>query len=164
MTKRSSRMALLLPMLLALPGGAREPAALCTGLPLPAPLGPKEFRGVLDSVAAGWNGDRPEAAALCFAETAVYLEPPDRQRYQGRAALLEFFAASVRPARPDRMRWHGVSFDSTRQTGFGEYTYRGRQNYHGVAVVRLDRGLIRSWREYQYGSPLQWEEFVGQSR
>jgi hypothetical protein len=58
------------------------------------------------------------------------------------------------------MRWHVVAFDSVRQVGFGEYTYRGRQNYHGIAVLHLDAGLIRSWREYQYGSNVSWEEFV----
>jgi SnoaL-like domain len=162
--KRLSLASLVVPMLLAIPGGTREPTALCDGRPRAAPLGPTEFRGVLDSVAAGWNGGRPETAVLCFTETATYLEPPDRQRYQGRVALREFFAASVRPPRPDRMRWHDVAFDSTRQVGFGEYTYRSRQNYHGIVVVQLDRGLIRSWREYQYRSPLHWEEFVGPSR
>jgi hypothetical protein len=161
---RSGIAALLIPMLLAFPGDERQPTAMCDGRPRAIPLGPTEFRGVLDSVAAGWNGGRPASAAACFTETAVYLEPPDRQRYQGRAALMEFFTESVQPARPDRMRWHGVAFDSARQIGFGEYTYRGRQNYHGVTVVQLEGGLIRSWREYQYGSALPWEEFVGPSR
>lgn len=94
----------------------------------------------------------------------MYLEPPDRQLHRGRAALRQFFAASIAPARSDRMRWHTVAFDSVQQVGFGEYTYRGRQNYHGIVVLHLDGGLIRSWREYQYGSPLAWEEFVGPSR
>jgi hypothetical protein len=138
--------------------------ALCQGRSRDAPLGPTEFREILDHVAVGWNGGRPEMAAGCFAETAVYLEPPDRQQYRGRAELLAFFAASVQPARADRMRWHTMAFDSARQTGFGEYTYRGRRNNHGVAVVQLERGLIRSWREYQYGSTLDWEAFVGPSR
>jgi hypothetical protein len=61
------------------------------------------------------------------------------------------------------MRWHAVAFDPVQQIGFGEYTYRGRQNYHGVVVLHLDGGLIRSWREYQYPSTLGWEDFVGPS-
>ena len=161
---RLGLVSLLLPALLAIPGDGHGPATLCDGRPRPTPLGSEEFRGVLDSVAAGWNGGRVETAVLCFSETAVYLEPPDRQRYQGRTALRGFFAASVLPPRPDRMRWHGVAFDSARQLGFGEYTYRGGQNYHGIVVVRIEGGLIRSWREYQYRSPLQWEEFIGPSR
>ena len=70
----------------------------------------------------------------------------------------------MQPVRPDRMRWHTVAFDSTRQLGLGEYTYRGRQYYHGVAVVEIEAGLIRTWREYQYGSPLSRDEFLAPSR
>jgi hypothetical protein len=127
-------------------------------------LGPAAFRAILDTVAAGWNSARADLAAGCFTEQAVYIEPPNRQLYRGRAAIRDFFAASIEPARPDRMRWHTVAFDVVRQVGFGEYTYRGRQNYHGIAVVQLDGGLIQTWREYQYGSPLSWEDFVGPSR
>ncbi len=150
--------------LLASPPAEGSPAAVCGGVPRLAPLGAEEFRAVLDSVAAGWNSDRADVAAACFTETAVYLEPPDRQLYRGRAALRAFFAAPIHPARPDRMQWHAVAFDSVRQVGFGEYTYRGGQNYHGIAVLQLDAGLIRSWREYQSGSKLSWDEFVGPSR
>jgi hypothetical protein len=62
------------------------------------------------------------------------------------------------------MRWHAVAFDPSQQVGFAEYTYRGRQTYHGVVVLHLEGGLIRSWREYQYPSALTWEQFVGPSR
>ena len=142
--------------------GAYRP--VCGGIVHEEPLGPAAFRATLDSVAAGWNGNRAELAASCFTEAAVYLEPPDRQLYHGRLALREFFAASIAPPRSDRMRWHAVAFDSVRQIGFGEYTYRGRQYYHGVAVIHMEGGLIHSWREYQYGSPLSWDAFVGPSR
>jgi hypothetical protein len=140
------------------------PVAVCGGVPRLAPIGAAGFRAILDSVAAAWNSDRAEAAGSCFTEAAVYLEPPDRQLFRGRAALRAFFAASIHPARPDRMKWHAVAFDSVRQAGFGQYTYRGSRNYHGIAVLRLEAGLIRSWREYQSGSRLSWEEFVGPSR
>lgn len=161
---RSLATILVLPVLLALTDGAGSPAPVCGRRPQAAPLGPEAFRAVLDSVAVAWNSARPELAVGCFTETAVYLEPPDRQLYRGRPALHDFFAASIQPARPDRMRWHMMAFDSARQVGFGEYTYRGRQNYHGVAVLQLKAGLIQTWREYQYGSPLSWNEFVGPSR
>ncbi len=162
-----SRLLVLLPLwsvLLAFSVYAAATAAVCSGQPEPAPLGPSAFRAVLDSVAAGWNTGRADLAANCFAESAVYAEPPDRQLYRGRAAIRNFFAESVQPARPDRMRWHSVAFDSTRQVGFGEYTYRGRQYYHGVAVLEMEAGLIKTWREYQYGSPLSREEFMSPSR
>jgi hypothetical protein len=142
--------------------GVDEP--VCSGIPRDRPVGAAAFHATLETVAAGWNTNRAELAASCFTEAAVYLEPPDRQLYLGRTALREFFAASIAPARSDRMLWHAVAFDSVRQVGFGEYTYRGRQNYHGIVVVHLEGGLIRSWREYQYGSPLAWEAFIGPSR
>jgi SnoaL-like domain len=161
---RTFAFSLLAASVLAFGSAAGDHAPVCGGMPRDRPIGPAEFRATLDSVAAGWNGNRADLAASCFTEAAVYLEPPDRQLYRGRKALREFFAASIAPARPDRMRWHFVAFDSVRQAGFGEYTYRGRQNYHGIVVVHLEGGLIRSWREYQYGSPLSWEAFVGPSR
>ena len=152
----------VVPAVIAFASGSGPPGSIC-GARVEA-LGPAGFRALLDSVAAGWNTNRAELAASCFTEAAVYLEPPNRQLYRGRAALREFFATSIAPARTDRMRWHAVAFDSAQQVGFGEYTYRGQRNYHGVVVLHLEGGLIRSWREYQYGSPLTWEEFVGPSR
>ncbi|MBA3316487.1 MAG: nuclear transport factor 2 family protein [Gemmatimonadales bacterium] len=161
---RSLAALLLLSVLISPSRQVQKPVPVCGGQTQAVPLSAAAFRAMLDSVAVGWNSARPELAAGCFTETAVYLEPPDRQLYRGRAALLAFFAASILPARADRMRWQVTAFDSTRQVGFGEYTYRGRQNYHGVAVLQLQAGLIQTWREYQYGSPLDWEQFVGASR
>jgi hypothetical protein len=144
--------------------GSRGSDSPCDQRVATKPLDPAAFHALLDTVASGWNRARPELAAGCFTEGAVYLEPPDRQVYRGRPAIRAFFAESTRQPQPDRMRWHAVAFDPVRQIGFGEYTYRGRQNYHGIVVVRLDDGLIHRWREYQYGSPLSWDDFVGSSR
>jgi SnoaL-like domain len=160
---RTFAFSLLASTILVLAGPAAD-TSVCGGIVRDRPLGPPAFRATLDTVAAGWNSNRAELAASCFTEAAVYLEPPDRQLYRGRPALREFFVASIAPPRSDRLRWHAVAFDSVRQVGFGEYTYRGQQNYHGIVVVHLEGGLIRSWREYQYGSPLSWEAFVGPSR
>ena len=162
--QRLFALGVLLPMLLVSRLNSLDPGAACDGRPASRPLGPAAFRAILDTVAAGWNSARSDLAAGCFAEQAVYVEPPNRQLYRGRSAIRDFFAASIEPARPDRMRWHAMAFDSVRQVGFGEYTYRGRQNYHGIVVVQLNAGLIRNWREYQYRSPLSWEDFVGPSR
>lgn len=156
-------LALLGPILLAFSSKAPAGRTLCHRTPDPRPLGTAAFHALLDSVATGWNSDRADLAASCFTEEAVYLEPPARQLHRGRPALREFFAASIRPARADRMRWHLVAFDSVQQLGFGEYTYRGQQNYHGIVVLQLRGGLIHSWREYQYGSKLSWTDFVGPS-
>jgi hypothetical protein len=137
--------------------------AVCTSAPRGA-LRTSEFRAILNTVADAWNGGRTDVAVTCFTDDAIYMEPPDRQLYRGVSALREFFASSIQPPRPDRMRWHLIAFDESRQMGFGEYTYRGRQFYHGIAVLQLEAGRIRSWREYQYASPMPWEQFIGPSR
>ena len=138
----------------ALPG--QNPCEPATG-----PISTARFRVLLETVATAWNTNQPTVAANCFTLTAVYLEPPDRQRFEGRAALESFFRASIAPARPDRMTWHHLAFDEAGQVGLGEYTYRGQRYYHGVAVVRVTEGLIASWREYQYPSSQPWEDFTG---
>jgi hypothetical protein len=38
------------------------------------------------------------------------------------------------------------------QVGVGEYTYKGTHQYHGIAIMKFDRGRISEWREYQYES------------
>lgn len=112
-------------------------------------------REVLEAIAAAFNEGRPTDAAACFTEDALYLEPPDRQRYVGRAELVEFFG-------PDPMvfGWHGIAYDEASGTAYGEYTFRGRNQYHGVVVAAFRDGLVASWREYQYQSDLPFEEFT----
>jgi hypothetical protein len=144
--------------------GAPTASRPCDGLERVAPLNAVEFHAVLDMLATAWNTGRGESGANCFAEQAVYLEPPDRQLHRGRAALRDFFTASVTPPRPHRMTWHHIAFDEATQVGLAEYTYIGGRHYHGVAVIRIERGLISVWREYQYGSPLAWDAFMGPSR
>lgn len=159
------RMFLGLPVLVLLLAAPATPSApaVCRGEP-GLPVGAAAFHSMLDSIAVSWNEGRPDLAVACFDEDATYVEPPDRQLFRGRRALRDFFAASIQPARPDRMRWHTMAFDSLGQVGFAEYTYRGRQYYHGVAVIELRRGLIARWREYQYWSPLPRDRFLAPSR
>src|SRR5687767_10942548 len=102
----------------------------CT--PRDQPLTAADFHAILDTVAAAWNTGRGARAAECFTEDALYLEPPDRQLYRGRAALIAFFQASASVPQADRMTWHVRAFDAQRQTGLAEYTYRGRRYYHGA--------------------------------
>ena len=119
------------------------------------------FRELLETVAAGWNQGDARRAADCFAEDAVYLEPPDRQLYRGRQELYEFFGGDAPP--PMQMRWHNVVFDEDAEVGVGEYTFRGRSQLHGIVIVKVRDGKISRWREYQSASDLDWKEFVGES-
>jgi hypothetical protein len=126
------------------------------------PLTDEGFRRLLETVASGWNEGDARRAADCFAEDAVYLEPPDRQVYRGREELYRFFGGET-PS-PLEMRWHNVVFDERQQVGVGEYTFQGRNRYHGLVIVKVEDARIARWREYQYVSDLDWDAFVGDSR
>jgi hypothetical protein len=120
------------------------------------------FEELLEAIARAWSTGDPQTAADCFAEDAVYVEPPDRQRYVGRAELFEL-SGGDEPA-PMSMVWHHLAFDAAQQIGFGEYTFRGRRQYHGIVVVQLRGERISRWREYQYPHEADWTEFIGDSR
>lgn len=123
-----------------------------------------DFEKLLYQVAEGWNEGDAQKAAECFSEDAIYIEPPNRQLYQGRQALYEFFGGSSGRASPMKMTWHHLLFDESKQIGVGEYTfvYSGRET-HGMVIVQIEEGKIRRWREYQYRSQMDWETFVGES-
>jgi ketosteroid isomerase-like protein len=123
-----------------------------------------EFRDLLEKIAAAWKRGDARAAADCFAEDAVYSEPPDRQLYQGRVQLYEFFGGNQSPPQPMSMTWHHVVFDEERLIGAGEYTFQGQNRYHGAVLIRIVNGKIANWREYQYRSDLTWDEFVNVNR
>jgi ketosteroid isomerase-like protein len=120
----------------------------------------EDFVRLMTTIADSWNAGDTRRALACFTDDAVYLEPPDEQRYEGRDELFEFFGGDDPP--PMHMDWHHLVVDG--DTGAGEYTYRGRGQYHGIVIVRCRDGRISHWREYQYVSDLPWEEFVGPSR
>ena len=124
-------------------------------------LSSSQFRQLLETVAAGWNEGDARRAADCFAEDAIYLEPPDRQSYRGRPELYEFFGGDAPP--PMHMRWHNVVFDEETEVGVGEYTFRGRTQVHGLVIVKVRDGRISHGREYQYPSELDWQAVVGES-
>lgn len=122
-----------------------------------------EFKKLVQTVADGWNDGNARKAADCFSENAVYVEPPDKQLYHGRAELYEFFGGDAGTDIPMKMTWHHLAFNEEEQTGFGEYTFEMHGRYHGIVVVKIDSGLIRGWREYQYRTNLHWEAFTSQS-
>ncbi|MGH2636821.1 MAG: nuclear transport factor 2 family protein [Actinomycetota bacterium] len=120
----------------------------------------REFVALMETIRESWNAGDTRRALDCFTDDAVYLEPPDEQRYDGRAQLFEFFGGDDPP--PMRMEWHHLVVDG--DVGVGEYTYRGHGQYHGIAIVQLRDGRVARWREYQYASDLDYGEFVGPSR
>lgn len=123
----------------------------------------EEFRQLMQTVADGWNEGDARKAADCFSEDAVYVEPPDRQLYHGRAELYEFFGGDSGADLPMKMSWHHLALNEQEQVGFGEYTFEMHGRYHGIVVVQLATGLIKNWREYQYRTELNWDAFTSQN-
>jgi hypothetical protein len=122
-----------------------------------------EFRTLMTTIAAGWNEGNARKAADCFADDAIYSEPPRKQFYKGRTALFEFFGGGKKPEPPMQMVWHHLVFDEATQVGAGEYTFQLNNRYHGVVMVKVRNGQICNWREYQYQSTLAWAEFVNEN-
>ena len=120
----------------------------------------KEFEHLMQTVSDGWNEGNARKAADCFSEDAAYVEPPDKQLYRGRAELHEFFGGDSGTDIPMKMTWHHLAFNEEEQIGFGEYTFEMHGRYHGVVIVRIETGLIKQWREYQYRTELNWEVFT----
>jgi hypothetical protein len=119
-----------------------------------------EFEQLMQTVADSWNQRDAGKAAACFSEQAVYLEPPEKQLYRGRAELYEFFGGDGGTDLPMTMTWHHLAFNETKQVGFGEYTFQMHGRYHGIVVVQVESGLIKYWREYQVPTGLLWEDFT----
>ena len=119
-----------------------------------------EFESLMQTIAASWNEGNAQKAADCFLEDAVYVEPPDRQIYHGRHELYEFFGGDSGPEIPMHMTWHHLAFNEAEQIGFGEYSFQMHGRYHGIVTVKIENGLIKFWREYQYKTELSWDEFT----
>ncbi|HET9908404.1 MAG TPA: nuclear transport factor 2 family protein [Anaerolineales bacterium] len=123
-----------------------------------------EFERLMQTIADGWNEGNARKAAGCFAENTTYVEPPDKQLYHGRDELYEFFGGDQGTDIPMKMIWHHLAFNEAEQIGFGEYTFEMHGRYHGIVVVQVESDLIKHWREYQYRTDLDWEEFTSNSR
>lgn len=118
------------------------------------------FEKLMKTVAEGWNEGNARKAADCFSMDAIYVEPPDKQIYRGRAELYEFLGGDAGTDLPMYMTWHHLAFNEEEQVGFGEYSFQMHGRYHGIVVVKLESGQIKYWREYQYPADSNWEEFT----
>lgn len=122
-----------------------------------------EFERLMQNIAEGWNEENARKAADCFSKDAIYVEPPNKQLHHGRMELYEFFGGDGGTDLPMKMSWHHLAFNEEDQIGFGEYTFEMHRRYHGIVVVKIESGLIKGWREYQYQSELTWEEFTSRN-
>ena len=57
----------------------------------PMKISTDEFERLMQTIAESWNEGNARQAADCFSHDAIYVEPPDKQLYRGRAELYEFF-------------------------------------------------------------------------
>lgn len=115
-----------------------------------------EFRVLLTTVAQAWNEADTKKALNCFTDDAIYMEPPDRHFFQKRTEL-EVLFDTLYPG--NNMKWHSIWFDEKTQNGAGEYTF-GMDQTHGVAVIEMEHGRIKLWREYQWYGAMSWEDFI----
>jgi ketosteroid isomerase-like protein len=124
----------------------------------------KGFERLMQLVANSWNKGDARKAADCFAENAIYSEPPDKQLYKGRAELFKFFGGNEGRTSAMKMTWHHLVFDEEKQVGAGEFTFEFGNKVHGVAMIKVTEGKISNWREYWYESDLDWEKFIGENK
>jgi hypothetical protein len=118
-----------------------------------------EFGELMERLARAWSTQETELGLSCFTEDAVYMEPPDVQLFVGHAELRPYFAA-LTPG--TFMRFNAIMFDENGQVGAGEYAFgdeRSQTADHGVAVVEVEDGRIRFWREYQRKGPAEFADF-----
>ena len=124
----------------------------------------KIFTEILTNIAKAWNEGNAAVAAQYFADSAVYEEPPGKQLYKGRKEIFEFFGGERGFDKPMKMAWHNLAFNEEKQIGFGEYTFAMNNQYHGIVIMKFEKGKIVKWREYQYKSNLSWDDFAQESK
>ena len=124
----------------------------------------KYFTEVLTNIAKGWNEGNATFASQYFADNAVYEEPPRNQLYKGQKEIFEFFGGERGFDKPMKMAWHNLAFNEAKQIGFGEYTFAMNNQYHGIVIMKFEKGKIVKWREYQYKSNLNWDDFAEESK
>jgi hypothetical protein len=124
----------------------------------------KRFTEIVTGIAKGWNEGNAAFASQYFDDNAVYEEPPKKQLYIGKRKIFEFFGGEGGFDTPMKMQWHNLAFNEENQIGFGEYTFAMNNQYHGIVIMKFEKGKIVRWREYQYKSDLNWEEFAKESK
>jgi hypothetical protein len=127
-------------------------------------LNEKSFVEIATNIAKGWNEGNAAFASQYFDDSAVYEEPPKKQLYKGWKEIFEFFGGDTGFEIPMKMEWHNLAFNEEKQIGFGEYTFAMNNQYHGIVVMKFENGKIVRWREYQYKSTQEWDDFAEESK
>jgi hypothetical protein len=117
-----------------------------------------DFYKIMNAVAEGQSEGNTANAADMFAENAVYSDLLRRQTYKGRVAIKKSFSNSS--AKSLKMQWRHLLFNEQDQIGAGEFTLEGDRRYHGMVIVKVEKGKISNWREYRYASSQSWDKFT----
>lgn len=120
----------------------------------------KQFKKLMQLIADAWNEGNAKKASDCFTDDATYIEPPNKQFFQGRDQLFKYFGGDSGRPKQMKMKWHNLLFDEQTQTGAGEYTFEMNNKNHGVAVVEVENNKIKMWREYQWTGNLNYQDFI----
>lgn len=73
---------------------------------------------LLDTYARAITDRDPLTATARFTTDAVYVEPPDRQRHDGRDQLFAFFGGDQSDVPAASMNWHHVAVDAAAGVAF----------------------------------------------
>ncbi|MEL6540070.1 MAG: nuclear transport factor 2 family protein [Pseudomonadota bacterium] len=118
-----------------------------------------EFTAVLTRVSEGWETKNTDLAMSAFSGDALYTEPPDRQIYRGTRELRIFFDRITPGA---TLKWQNIWYDPQTLVGAGAYSFKNGERstaVHGVVVVLIQDGKIKTWREYQRRGEIDFEDF-----
>lgn len=122
-----------------------------------------EFENLMSTIADGWNEGNPTKSVECFTNDAMYMEPPDKQLVKGKDALYKYFGGDDAKPKVMKLEWHNLFFNEEKQMGSGEYTFEMNNIiHHGVAIVELEQGKIKFWREYDVPGALSYQDFLSE--
>jgi ketosteroid isomerase-like protein len=119
-----------------------------------------EFKKLIHQLAESWTNQDVNSALECFEADAVYMQPPAEQFYKGQVQLRAYFGAIKEGT---IMKLHNVWFDHEKQLGAVEFTFANTKSgsgVTGVAIVLLEKGKIKHWREYFISGPIDFDEFI----
>lgn len=118
-----------------------------------------EFENLMERIALGWNTKNAKLSVECFSNNAIYIEPPNKQLIKGKEELYQYFGGDS--GADMKLTWRNLFFNEEKQTGAGEYTFEMNETiHHGVAVVDIEDGKIKFWREYDVSGNLSYDDFL----
>lgn len=123
----------------------------------------KDFQHLLQAIAQ-WSGKvDTEKVADNLTDDVICIELPSGEQHKGREGLQAYFKEKARLA-PVQLTWHQSLLNEAQQIGVGEYTLKWDQKQlHGIMIAKICSGRISHWRDYQFASDGDWQEFVGES-